>query len=193
MRKLPEDLENPIDNLIYKLVESVAPTLYEYGFTPNILTTLGNVCTLVFLYFMFNYQFPLAAFFFLLSYIFDCLDGYVARSYNMTSNFGDWYDHTSDTLKIILLFYAFLKINKKWGIYTISLIFIFLILSCIYLSHQEVYYDQPTKSSSLNILQFLNYGANKYNVHEYLNVSKYVGCGTSYLLMTLIIFFYKKG
>ena len=87
MRKLPEDLENPFDNLIYKIVESVAPTLYEYGFTPNILTTLGNISTLTFLYFMLNYQFQIAAFFFLLSYIFDCLDGYIARLYNMETKF----------------------------------------------------------------------------------------------------------
>tara|TARA_E500000178_G_C16988495_1_gene739576 strand:- start:940 stop:1521 length:582 start_codon:yes stop_codon:yes gene_type:complete len=193
MRKLPKDLENPVDNLIYKIVEFVAPTLYEYGFTPNILTTLGNIFTLAFAYFMLNYHFRLAALFYLLSYIFDCLDGYVARSYKMTTQFGDWYDHISDTIRTIILFYTLLKINKKWGIYAIMIILMFILLSFIHLSHQEIYYDKPEKSRTLNMLRFFNCGANKYNVHEYLNISKYLGCGTSYLITIFIIFFYKKG
>jgi len=193
MRKLPEDLENPVDNLIYKLVEYVAPTFYKYGFTPNILTTLGNICTLTFLYFMLNYKFKIAAFFFLLSYIFDCLDGYIARSYNMTSTFGDWYDHISDSIKNLLLCYALFKVNRKWSIYAIIIIGVVVIAACSYLAHQEIYYNKPDKSGSLNLLQFLNLGANQYNVHEYLNVSRYFGCGTAYLIITLIIFFYKKG
>ena len=193
MRKLPEDLENPFDNLIYKIVESVAPTLYEYGFTPNILTTLGNISTLTFLYFMLNYQFQIAAFFFLLSYIFDCLDGYIARLYNMESKFGDWYDHISDLTKAIILCYTLLTINKKWGIYALSIIIIFSFLLYMQLSHQEIYYDKPEKSQTLNMLRFFNCGANKYNVHEYLNITKYFGCGTMNMIMVIIIFFYKKG
>ena len=193
MRKLPEDLENPFDNFIYIIVESLAPTLYEYGFTPNILTTIGNISTLAFAYFMLNYHFQLAAFFYLLSYIFDCLDGYIARSYNMTTKFGDWYDHISDTIRTIILFYTLLKINKKWGVYAIIIIVSFIFLSFIYLTHQEIYYDKPEKSDTLNALKFLSCGANKYNVHEYLNISKYVGCGSSYLITLIIIFFYKKG
>lgn len=193
MRKLPEDLENPFDNLIYKIVEYVAPTLYEYGFTPNILTTIGNINTLIFLYFMLNYQFQLAAFFFLLSYIFDCLDGYIARLYNMESKFGDWYDHISDLTKTLLLFYTLLTINKKWGIYALIIIFIFSILLYIQICHQEIYYDKPEKSQSLNMLKFFNCGANKYNVHEFLKITKYFGSGTMNLIMLIIIFFYKKG
>jgi len=41
-------------------------------------------------------QFALSAFSYLISYMFDCWDGYYARKYNMESKFGDYYDHVSD-------------------------------------------------------------------------------------------------
>ena len=193
MRKLPENLESPIDNIIYKFIEFVAPTLYKYGFTPNILTTLGNISTLLFVYFIFKYQFKIAAVFYLIAYIFDCLDGYIARSYNMVSKFGDWYDHISDTVRTILFFYALIKINKKLGIISLIIVSIFILLSFIYLSHQELYYNKPDSSYTLDMLTIFKLGANNYNVHEYLRTSRYLGCGTAYMLMVLIIFFYKKG
>ena len=90
MRKLPEDLEGPVDNIVYKLVEYITPTLHKLGFTPNILTSFGNISTIIFAYLMFNNKFKLAAIFFLFAYIFDCLDGYMARSFNMVTKYGDW-------------------------------------------------------------------------------------------------------
>ena len=35
----------------------------------------------------------------------DCLDGFYARKYNMTSQFGDYLDHLSDVFKTTCLFY----------------------------------------------------------------------------------------
>jgi len=192
MRKLPNDLENPIDNIMYKMIEYIAPGLYKLGFTPNILTTLGNISTLIFVYFMFQYNFKMAALFYLLSYIFDCLDGYIARSYNMVSKFGDWYDHISDALKTLLYFYALFKINRKLGALSFVVVFALLFLTCIYLSHQEIYYNKPESSYTLDVLKCLSFGANPSNVNEYLKITRYFGCGTTYLVMILIILFYKK-
>jgi|TARA_B110000003_G_scaffold262580_1_gene285349 phosphatidylglycerophosphate synthase len=192
MRKLPEDLEGPVDNIVYKLVEYITPTLHKLGFTPNILTSFGNISTIIFAYLMFNNKFKLAAIFFLFAYIFDCLDGYMARSFNMVTKYGDWYDHISDLLRIIIYFYVLIKINKRMGIMALILLSIFIFLSSVYLCHQEIYYNKPNDSNSLNMLNTLNFGANKYNIVHYLNKTKYFGCGTTYLLMVLIVFFYKK-
>ena len=192
MRKLPNDLESPIDNLLYIIIEQIAPTIHKYGFTPNILTTIGNIFTLLFAHFMFKGNFKIAALFIFIAYIFDCLDGYIARSYNMVTKFGDWYDHISDLIRILIIFYVLIKINPKLGLLVVLIIIILIFLSCVYLSHQEIFYGQPDISHTLNILQSINFGANKKNVKEYLQVTKYFGCGTTHLLITLIVFFYKK-
>jgi len=44
----------------------------------------------------------------LIAYLFDCIDGYMARRYKQTSVFGDYYDHISDKVKQILLLIVFL-------------------------------------------------------------------------------------
>ena len=44
-----------------------------------------------------------------LSYYFDCADGKMARKFKMISKFGDIYDHTSDIIKHLLLFYVLYK------------------------------------------------------------------------------------
>ena len=43
--------------------------------------------------------------FFFISQVFDVFDGYLARRYNMSSKFGDYFDHIADAIKTILLFY----------------------------------------------------------------------------------------
>ena len=191
MRKLPESLENPIDNIIYNIIDKIAPFFHAMKFTPNMITTLGNICTLIFAYFIFNYRFKLAAFFFGLSYLFDCLDGYLARKYNMVTEFGDLYDHLSDTLKTLVLFYALYIINKKLLYKIIPFIVILFILVCIHMANQETFYNKPQSSKTLQMLHLFSF-SNKETVEEHLKYSRYFGCGTLTLLLTCIIFFYKK-
>ena len=113
MKKLPFHLESPVDNAIMYIIEYIAPFVYSIGLTPNMITSLGNICTVFFVYFFLENRYFLSALFFFLAYVFDCLDGYIARSYNMTTKFGDLYDHTSDFLKMIAYGYLLFKSNKK--------------------------------------------------------------------------------
>jgi phosphatidylglycerophosphate synthase len=101
MRKINSNLENPFDNAIYIIVEYLAPYAHKFGFTPNMITTSSNLFTIIAIYYLLNYYFVVAAILYLISYMFDCLDGYVARKYNMVSIFGDYYDHISDAVKLI--------------------------------------------------------------------------------------------
>ena len=49
-----------------------------------------------------------------LEHVFDCWDGYMARTYNMTSKFGDLYDHISDvTIGLSLVYVAYNKYKHK--------------------------------------------------------------------------------
>ena len=60
----------------------------------------------------FNYI--ISAILYLTRYIFDCIDGFYARKYNMTTVFGDWYDHISDILINLIYIYdiIYLIINS---------------------------------------------------------------------------------
>ena len=99
MRKLSVKYENPIDNIIYLYVEPLAPYMHKYNITPNMITTFGNISWVYGLYLLYNHEYVYSALLFGLSYYFDCLDGYVARKYDLISIFGDYYDHISDVTK----------------------------------------------------------------------------------------------
>ena len=49
-RKVPENLENPIDNMIYKDMENVGKFFKENNFTPNMLTTISAFFGLLSIY-----------------------------------------------------------------------------------------------------------------------------------------------
>ena len=192
MRKIPEKLENPVDNFIYYFVEKIAPIFYKLGFTPNMVTTLGNICTIISIYFFIKQQYYYSALFFFFSYFFDCLDGYIARSYNMTSQFGDFYDHISDMLKMLSFLILFITINHKLALICIPIILIGFILCFIHLANQEIYYGKPESSKTLQVMSPLTNAKTKQDAYNNMMYSRYFGCGTNILLITIMIAIYKK-
>lgn len=192
MRKIPEKLENPIDNFIYYFIEKVAPLFYTLGFTPNMITTLGNICTIISIYFFIKQQYYYSALFFFLSYFFDCLDGYVARSYNMTSQFGDFYDHISDMIKILSFLILFITTNYKLSLICIPIILIGFILCCMHVANQEIYYGKPESSKTLQFISPLTSAKTKQEAYNNMLYTRYLGCGTNIILIMIIIAIYKK-
>jgi phosphatidylglycerophosphate synthase len=191
MIKIPSHLDCPIDNAIYYILKKIAPSVYSLGFTPNMITSLGNVSTAIFIYFFIQKRFYLSAFFFLLAYIFDCLDGYLARSYNMTTEFGDLYDHTSDLIKIISYFYLLFNTNLNLFLKVLPIILICTLFTFIHFAHQEMYYGKPGDSVTLQIFNMFSLASTKEEAEKYLPFTRYFGCGSTILLMTVIIIMYK--
>ncbi len=191
MKKLPSYLESPVDNGIYYIIEKIAPSVYSMGFTPNMITTLGNVCTLIFIYFFIQKRFYLSALFFFLSYMFDCLDGYLARSYNMTTEFGDLYDHTSDLLKTLSYIYLLFTTNRQMLFKILPIILVSMVLTFIHFAHQEIYYGKPGDSITLQLFTMFSLAKTKEEAEQYLPLTRYFGCGSTILLMTIIIIMYK--
>jgi hypothetical protein len=70
--------------------------MYRLGLTPNHITLLSTVFTLIAGYFYVNNMIELAICFYLLGYIMDCMDGRMARKYNMGSTLGMMLDGVSD-------------------------------------------------------------------------------------------------
>ena len=141
MRKIPVELENPIDNIFISLSEYFSDFFYSNNITPNILTSISNIVCIIGVLLLLNKYYALAAFLYLVAYYFDCADGYVARKYNMVTKFGDYYDHISDITKDILILGTLYWINPDKFITGIPILGLFGIFAMSHLGCQEIYYN----------------------------------------------------
>ena len=152
MRKIPRELENPIYNFIVTLIDPLCPIFKKLHFTPNIITTLSLITGMFSAYFLYKSNVIVFSVLFLLSYIFDCMDGYYARKYDMVTRAGDIYDHIKDTLVLILVLTVFIYKNKNnIAVVIVSLIImsLSLVLMLSFFGCQERIYnksDSPTLS-----------------------------------------------
>ena len=110
----------PMEMALYThIAPTLGPLLYEkLGLTPNMITTLGNLIGAFSVAFIIKKKYATGAFLAIIRQILDGIDGYVARKYNLSSKFGNLYDHISDrifvtTLTIILLSHVYAKYDFK--------------------------------------------------------------------------------
>ena len=194
MRKLPPEYENPVDAILVNHIDSIQTYFFKLGFTPNMLTTISLICNLISMYFFVHnekYYTFMSVVFFGLSYYFDCFDGHFARTYKMTTKFGDLYDHISDAVKNILflvLIYIYFKSDFTFAfVYN----FIFLFLGAIHLGCQETYYNKPVYTlDRLKLLCPCKYF--NINIDKCLRITKYIGIGTYQLLFAFLIIYIKN-
>lgn len=152
MRKLDAEYENAIDNALIHLSEYLSPYFYELGMTANIITTLSNIFAIITIILLLNNKYIFAGISLMISYYFDCMDGYFARKYNMTSVFGDLYDHISDISKTILILGTLYYIDSSKFV-TVFIIFILVgSISLIHLGCQENYYEIYNISEENSVL-----------------------------------------
>jgi len=196
MRKIPSEYENPFDNYIISLADNIVPYVYKGGFVPNTITSLSSIACIIVIMLLFQANYYLAAFFLIISYFFDCLDGHLARSYNMVTVFGDYYDHISDLLKVFFILLTLYYINSTKFL-SIFPIFVFVsVMMLIHFGCQELYYGNNgsnNESNTLNFTKNLCPVKNKEDIDEIksaLNYTKYFGCGTMYTTLFITIIFY---
>lgn len=186
-RKLPRNLECPLDNILMDIAESMCPSFYKIGFTANGITTLSLITGLLSIYFIYKHQYKLGGIFWLLQYFFDDMDGLYARKYDMVTKFGDTYDHVKDALIYILLIIVFIIQKKYFGIVLlfISLLFINFVLGC-----QEFYYGK-SESPSLTITKKLCPCKNREDAINKMKYMRWFGVATWNVIIALYIFFQK--
>lgn len=78
---------------------------------PNILTILRFIFIPIILYFIFIGNYVLGIVFFTISGITDVLDGFIARKFNLISNFGKLMDPLADKLTQISVLASFVAVN----------------------------------------------------------------------------------
>ena len=147
---------------------------------------------IAFPYAFINKYYRVAAIIYITSYFGDCLDGHLSRKYNLDTDFGDYFDHASDILGMILTLYLVavsLHEDKKIVIYVV--IFFFLI-SLIQISCQERYLrimGINKDSKILNITDCLCHESivDDEDIESTMDVTKLLGVGTLQLFMTILL------
>ena len=133
MAKINPIYENPVDNfIVFELCEPISDFLNNINISPNMITTIGVFSSLLGAYFLYTKKIYLFIFFYLFAYFCDCLDGYIARKYKKETIFGDYYDHITDVIQMILIIFILVyKYNilkyKSITIVTLILIIIYAI------------------------------------------------------------------
>jgi phosphatidylglycerophosphate synthase len=187
-RKLPPHLECPTDNLIYEIVDVLNPIAKDLGATPNILTTISGIFGIFAAMATWHGSFAWAAVYFMLCYLFDCMDGNFARRYDMVTEFGDYYDHVKDALVLTLLVLTFLfqsavRIPVIMRIVIIAAMALAFTASLVVIGCQELYYDKHHESASLKVFHCLCGD----DVESHLHEMKWFGCGTASVIVAILL------
>ena len=187
VNKIPLELENPIDVILYNQVDRDLEFYKNLGLTPNILTTISLVLGLSGIYYLYYDDYFLGGLLFFISYYFDCADGKMARKYKMFSPYGDLYDHASDFIKVFALFYVMYKKSPIKAIKVIIVAAVLLFFYMLFTNCQEKIYGKVSESDYLDL-----FNINLDNCEEKLSYLKYFGSATPITFLTLSILLWNK-
>jgi len=113
MKKIPSEMDNPIDNFVNGISEALCPFFYKMGHNPNMITTYSLIFGLLAVFCLYRHYPVGFVICYILSYFFDCMDGHYARKYNMTTRAGDLYDHIKDVAIFVLIVVGMYKTYNK--------------------------------------------------------------------------------
>ena len=178
-RKIARYYQSPIDALLYDIAEKLSPMFKRYNLTPNHITTIANIVRGLSLVMFYKKHYKVSAVLYIIGYYFDCMDGYFARRYNMTTKFGDLYDHISDVVIHLILLWLLLRIKFRYKTNILTLLALLLIGAFTHMGCQEILYK---KKSVLTILQKLCYNV------KYIKYTRFLGLGTFIFVLACIIF-----
>ena len=176
--KIDFEYENPLDAFLIKINQLLNPLWYSLNFTPNTLTTISLLLGCLGIYFVYQKKYILGALIYMLAYFFDCADGNYARTYNMQTKFGDYYDHICDLFKVVLLFYYIYntkEISRRNKIVFLIMFGLIGIMNGIHMGCQQKIYDE--KQSVLNLFKKFCYNT------KIISITRYFGIGTLQLFM----------
>lgn len=115
--------------------------------------------------------------------VLDYADGYMARTYKMTSEFGDIYDHARD-----IIFHLFI-LNVIYPNKTlVSMFIIGLVLSLNSIACQEIIHEANCKEATNNTIGWLKPFCSNNKMLDGFN--KYIGSGSSFLTNMIIMWIY---
>ncbi len=180
--KVGEENESEFNNFIYSIVKRVVPVLYDIGFNANNVTTLSLIfCFLT--YTNLRLKNKMCMLYYFIYVVLDYADGYMARMYNMMSEFGDIYDHSRDVIFHLFILNVIYP-NKK-------LVFAFVlgfILSLNAFACQEIIHEANCNQANNSTIAWLKPFCTNNKLLDKFN--KYIGSGSSFLTTMIIMYVY---
>jgi phosphatidylglycerophosphate synthase len=213
-----EKFESWGDNYVFfPLAKVLMDPMRQIGLTPNHVTYMSTTMTLLSLYYLYinEVNYACAAYFF--GYLFDCIDGKMARAYNMGSKFGMALDLVTDNLTNFALISFITATKGYYNWYTILIICMSYMISLSYglneaiASHKAVGHDnfynrrkeelQGESGILYDIFLLINKGTyevyksifgvyNERRLEEWLIILKHFGPGNFALFMIFILINY---
>ena len=183
-RKVRIENENIFDNVFIYIGEYFVDDARGIGMTPNMVTTLSLVTGILTALLLSYSNYIAASVMFLISYILDCMDGTMARKFNMETVFGDYYDHFSDITKILIIFIVLYNNDSTKFMNLLPFIILFAILLLTNMGCQEQSYNSEM-SPSLGLTRELC------QVEQNVAYTKWFGCGTFVVFMVIMFLIYK--
>lgn len=179
-RKVSSDIENPIDNILIEISDMLSPTFKSLGFTPNGLTTISLIFGAASLYHLYNHELTEFTVYAALAYLFDVMDGFYARKYNMVTVQGDKYDHYKDVIMVLI---GILIVFKQYDVtnYPVLIVIaiVLLILGLINTGCQEKIKSDSSIQEQEEVLRILDpIVPDEENCSYYMKYLRYFGTGT---------------
>jgi len=212
-----EIYESFTDNYIFfPIAKALMGPMRNIGLTPNHITYMSTILTLLSIYYLYINEIHYACVAYFLGYLFDCIDGKMARTYNMGSKFGMALDLVTDNITNFILI-SFITGNKGYQWYTILIIFMSYMISLSYglneaiASHKAVGHDnfynrrkeelQGESGLLYDIFLYINKGSfrvykyifgeyNEEKLESWLKILKHFGPGNFALFMIFILLNY---
>ena len=188
-RKIPREYENPIDDKLLLLCDKMTNFCVKYNITPNQVTLIRFYFIFIIYHYLFNtnnYIIPCILIF--IFYLFDCLDGHLARKTNKVTVLGDIMDHMTDLILCIVIYYYIYK-NKHFKLLIFLLIINYLTIIHLDLQqkHNKILKPEEATDELLDLHKYLYSFDN-----HHISWTKYFGAGTFIFLQILIVYYIKK-
>jgi phosphatidylglycerophosphate synthase len=188
-RKIPSHMDNPIDNVMIEISECISPFFNKIGFTPNGLTTLSLIFGLAGLYHLYKRELIPFTIYALLYYLFDIMDGYYARKYDMVSDIGDKYDHFKDLILVLIGIYI---LYDRYNILDYPVIILVALVLCIlgimYTGCQEkLIKENKYTSNSLQVFNIITPSTK--DCYKYIGILRWFGSGTLIILLICLVWY----
>lgn len=147
-RKLPREFDDPVDILMVDAFERVQGFFKATHHTPNTLTAYSFAFGLAAVWAVWRRRPWLFAALYTGSLFFDCADGHFARTYGMSSKFGDYFDHAKDYTVFALLVYVIWKrrVLPAWAWLVLAAL---LAGSALHTGCQQVYHKGSTEHNGV--------------------------------------------
>lgn len=199
-QKIDKIYDCPVDISIYYLLIPLVPILHKLKITPNMITYFSMTTHfLSIIGILYNRFWIINYFLWSIAYIGDIADGVLARRFKMISAYGDFLDHTNDTLFSLGLGYIFyiLLNNCHWKVFFFYGVYFVLFLNNIRLSELLIGYNQKKNkfepSQFLTWLDIVTYSPdNEDSVKDLLKITRFAGPGCFNLASMFLIYYWPQ-